>query len=161
MASPLPTLPLYWPASERISMRDVWFVYQCLLLLRNVLRWSINQRTSQLYRNGLLVETISRTISRCENNSDSNPTGIFLLCFVLCLFFVFCFFFLVCYSGCGVRLQRLKAYLLYVAKGTPPWLLIYLERLKIIFVVVTNLSDLRQEYYLRMSQRNAPELKSR
>lgn len=86
----------------------------------------------------------SRTISKCENDSDSNPTGIFfaLLCFV----FVFVFRFvllLVCYSGCGVRLQRLKAYLLYVAKGTPPWLLIYLERLKILFVAVTNLSDLR------------------
>ena len=64
--------------------------------------------------------------------------ALFCVCF---LFFVFCF--LVCYSGCGVRLQRLKAYLLYVAKGTPPWLLIYLERLKIIFVVVANLSDLR------------------
>ena len=62
-----------------MSIREVWFVYQYLCLLRNALRWSINQRTSQLYGNGPVVQTISRTISRCSSDLNSNLRGIFFL----------------------------------------------------------------------------------
>ena len=86
-----------------MSIREVWFVYQYLCLLRNALRWSINQRTSQLYGNGPLVQTISRTISRCLSDLNSNLREIF--------FFVNC-------NCCAVCFVRWMSYLLFVAKNS-------------------------------------------